>query len=72
MAYTPQLSYRESCTLRRIAWHLGLPMTKALSAVLQAAAERFSPREVCETCRDHTRCADCVFNHEPSDHEGRL
>lgn len=71
MAYTPQLSYRESCTLRRIAWHLGLPMTKALSAVLQSAAERFSHGALCETCRDHTRCSDCVFNIESSDNERR-
>ena len=30
MAYTPKLSYQSSCTLRRIAWALNIPMTKAI------------------------------------------
>ena len=33
MAYTPQLSYQSSCTLRRIAWGLNIPMTQALERV---------------------------------------
>ena len=31
MAYTPELSYKHSCTLRRISWALGIPMTRAIS-----------------------------------------
>jgi hypothetical protein len=33
VAYTPELSYQSSCTLRRIAWALGIPMTKAIERV---------------------------------------
>jgi hypothetical protein len=35
MAYTPELSLCSSRTLRRIAWALGIPMTKAIEEVLQ-------------------------------------
>ncbi len=28
MAYTPELSQKSSCTLRRISWALNIPMTK--------------------------------------------
>ena len=44
---------------------------KGSNRSLQSAAERFSLREVCETCRDHTRCSNCVFNIESSDNERR-
>jgi hypothetical protein len=33
MAYTPELSLRSSCTLRRISWALGVPMTKCIESV---------------------------------------
>jgi len=33
MAYTPELSYQDSCTLRRIAWALETPMTKAMGQI---------------------------------------
>jgi uncharacterized protein YidB (DUF937 family) len=33
MAYTPELSYESSCTLRRLAWAMGMPMTKAIEEV---------------------------------------
>jgi len=33
MAYTPELSGKSSSTLRRIAWALGVPMTKAIEEV---------------------------------------
>jgi len=36
MAYTPELSYRGSATLRRLAWLRGKPMTKTLEALLEA------------------------------------
>ena len=35
MAYTPELSYKSSCTLRRIAWALGMPMTEAIDWVFE-------------------------------------
>ena len=35
MAYTPELSLRASCTLRRIAWALNMPMTQRLRVYLK-------------------------------------
>lgn len=34
MAYSPPLSYQSSCTLRRLAWALKIPMTQALEEVI--------------------------------------
>ena len=62
MAYTPELSYRHSCTLRRIAWSLQLPMTKAIEHVFDYVAEVMDSKTVCEACRDKTCCSDCVFS----------
>ena len=39
MAYTPELSQKSSCTLRRIAWALGVPMTKAIEMVFDHIPE---------------------------------
>ena len=62
MAYTPELSQKHSCTLRRIAWALGMPMTKAIEIVFDYLARTLDSNKVCEACRDRTRCSDCVFN----------
>jgi len=62
MAYTPELSHEHSCTLRRIAWSLGMPMTKAMSAVFDYVERIIESQKVCETCRDKTRCGECAFN----------
>ena len=63
MAYTPELSFQHSCTLRRIAWALDKPMTKAIGAVFDYVARIIDNRIVCDACRDQTRCGDCIFNH---------
>ncbi len=62
MAYTPELSYQHSCTLRRIAWALNKPMTKAMEAVFDHIARTVDAQEVCKACRDKTRCGNCSFN----------
>jgi len=62
MAYTPELSYESSCTLRRIAWALGLPMTEAIDRVFDHIPKIVDKEKVCEGCRDKTRCDDCAFN----------
>jgi len=62
MAYTPELSDRHSCTLRRIAWALGVPMTQAIERVFDHIGDTLDSRKVCGKCRDHTRCQECVFN----------
>jgi len=35
MAYTPELSLKSSSTLRRIAWTLDMPMTKAIENIFE-------------------------------------
>jgi len=39
MAYTPELSLRHSCTLRRLAWALDMPMTKAIERIFEYLPE---------------------------------
>jgi len=62
MAYTPELSQKHSCTLRRLAWALNMPMTKAMDAAFDYIGKAVDSKKVCESCRDKTRCEDCVFN----------
>ena len=67
MAYTPELSYENSCNLRRLAWFLGKPMTKTLETLIELLSVRMAeikPGEVGETCRDRTKCETCAFNPE--------
>ena len=71
MAYTPELSDEASCTLRRIAWALNMPMTKALDIVMNVIPMIIDPKKICAGCRDKTRCADCCFsqdNHKTCEH----
>jgi hypothetical protein len=62
MAYTPELSQRDSATLRRIAWALDVPMTEAMTRVFEEVTARIDGRKVCEACRDRSACAACAFN----------
>jgi hypothetical protein len=62
MAYTPVLSMRSSCTLRRIAWALDMPMTKAMEKVFEYLPEILEREKVCQACRDKSRCSTCCFN----------
>jgi hypothetical protein len=63
MAYTPELSDESSCTLRRIAWALGIPMTEAIDRVFDHVPRTLDPEKVCNGCRDKTKCDDCAFKH---------
>ena len=62
MAYTPELSRRSSCTLRRIAWALQVPMTKAIDMVFDYIPVILDKKKVCDGCRDKSRCAECEFS----------
>jgi len=61
MAYTPELSQRYSCTLRRIAWALNEPMTVTIEIILDHVTNTISGARVCAKCRDKTRCNECAF-----------
>jgi len=66
MAYTPQLSMEASCTLRRLAWALGVPMTVAIEMVFAHLPKILDRQKVCQGCRDKTRCSSCHFNSNPT------
>jgi len=72
MAYTPELTIEDSCTLRRIAWALDTPMTKAIGMVFDHLVGTLDARKVCEKCKDKTRCSDCVFNIKQQIHNSPL
>ena len=64
MAYTPELSYRGSAILRRLAWFRGKPMTKTLEALLEATGRTMAeirPEKVCGKCKDDSACDMCTF-----------
>jgi hypothetical protein len=62
MVYTPRLSWEASASVKSLSFALGVPMTKTLERVIARLPVLFSPKEVCEKCKDKTRCVDCVFN----------
>ena len=62
MAYTPELSQRHSGTLRRVAWALKMPMTKAIEQVFDQVVNVMDSQIVCRACRDNSFCSQCVFN----------
>jgi len=62
MAYTPELSFKSSCTLRRISWALGMPMTKAMEKVFEYLPDILDSQKVCRACRDKSKCSNCCFN----------
>ncbi len=62
MAYTPQLTYEESGTLRRIAWSLNKPMTKTMKWIFTDLVRFIPPEAICEACKDQTKCETCPFN----------
>ena len=62
MAYTPELSLKSSCTLRRISWALGVPMTQGIEFVFDYLPGILDRQKVCDACRDRSRCHECAFN----------
>ena len=62
MAYTPELSNDQSRTLRRIAWALDMPMTRAMSAVIKYVGNVIDNRRICSACKDKSKCVTCAFN----------
>ncbi len=62
MAYTPELSQEHSSTLRRLAWSMDMPMTRALAEIFTWLPEKMDVDKVCSKCRDKTGCQECAFN----------
>lgn len=61
MAYTPELTIEDSAALRRIAWSIGLPMTKTLSRIISLAVGKRDYCKVCDKCKDRSKCGTCPF-----------
>jgi hypothetical protein len=69
MAYTPELSFKSSCTLRRISWALGVPMTKGIEFVFDYLPKILDSEKVCRACRDKSKCSTCEFNFKARIHD---
>jgi DNA repair protein RadC len=61
MAYTPQLSRRSSATLKRIAWALSIPMTKALEHLIEDSVHTVDRQNICLCCKESSVCDSCAF-----------
>ena len=62
MAYTPELSHEASCTLRRLSWSMGKPMTETMEWVFSDLVKFIPSQAVCEGCKDKSKCGSCSFN----------
>ncbi|MFZ0449062.1 MAG: hypothetical protein WAL98_07440 [Desulfatiglandaceae bacterium] len=65
--YSPELTYIGCVTLRRLAWHLGKPMTKSLEMLITQTAIKMAemdPGKVCSSCKDDSICDHCPFNNQ--------
>jgi len=63
--YSPQFSPTASVSVRRFAWALGVPMTKAIDIIVEELSTvLFSSLVVCPQCQDKTKCDLCVFKHQ--------
>jgi len=62
MAYTPEPSMKSSCTLRRISWALGVPMTQAIERVFEHLPRILDRDKVYEACRDQSKCRESSFS----------
>jgi hypothetical protein len=66
MAYTPELSMRSSCTLRRISWALGVPMTQGIEFLFEYLPQILDLEKVCRGFRDRAKCTECAFHFQPN------
>ncbi len=69
VAYTPELSIQASCTLRRISWALGIPMTQAIERVFEYLPRVMDREKVCDGCRDKSKCLGCSFGQHNTNKE---
>jgi hypothetical protein len=61
MAYTPELSYKSSGMLRRVAWAANAPMTRVMEDLIRLIPIIFDADKVCAACRDKFFCRSYGF-----------
>ena len=59
--YTPQFSAPASAAIRRLAWLMEKPMTKAVESLVLALPAIVDPSKVCLSCKDRADCKPCIF-----------
>jgi hypothetical protein len=60
--YTPDFSAQTSAAVRRLAWSMGKPMTKAVELLVMALPAIKDPSKVCLACQDRSDCKGCIFS----------
>jgi hypothetical protein len=60
--YSPRFSETASTTVRRLAWALGLHMTKTVELMVQLMPSLITPSKVCLSYKDKTKCGTCTFH----------
>jgi hypothetical protein len=59
--YTPQFSEMAAVTVRRLAWAMGLSMTKSVEQIIKEITLIFPSAKICPKCKDKTKCKVCGF-----------
>jgi len=67
--YTPRFSAGTSFIIRRLAWSLDKPMTKAVEQLVMALPAIKDPSKICLACQDRTDCKGCIFSRQLSAEE---
>jgi recombinational DNA repair protein RecR len=60
--YTPQFSAQTSAAIRRLAWSMCKPMTKAVEQLILAIPAIKDPSKICLACKDTSDCKSCIFS----------
>jgi len=61
MAYSPELPNAHSAALRRIAWAMGKPMTRAIQGMIEFVIKTIDPTNICGVCKDNAKCETCMI-----------
>jgi hypothetical protein len=62
--YSPPFSELSAVSVRRLAWFLHVPMSKAIDQVVNLLPSLFSPDVVCPACKDNTKGKACAFGRQ--------
>ena len=62
MVYTPRFSAQTSAIIKRLAWKMDKPMTKAVEQLVMALPAIIDPSKICLACQDKSICKACIFS----------